>query len=387
MISGSKIVVWGLGVSGWSALKWLFKQGANVYAIETSKNNPNFSLAKDLIGAEKVSDVVYKNDFWLDVACVVVSPGVCIWTPEYQTIRKYGINCISDVELFLQYYSGKVIGVTGTNGKSTLVSQINHIAINLGISSAAIGNIGVPCFDVDFNLDMVVIELSSYQLTHGISAKINLGIVTNIAPDHLSWHKTLNHYTYSKHKLARISRKLIINTDSGLYDENMQLINNASIIDLVAKSMLWPMDKVASILKTFTALPHRLQVIEHAGKKWINDSKATNAHATLYACHKFTKLNGVILILAGQSKGWVGECLPQFLHHVIIVGNPGCWNLSLGQLQSSSVNCLQEAVNLAESLSLMGDTILFSPGGASFDHYKNFADRGEAFTRYVKCLG
>lgn len=369
-------LVWGLGVSGQATVDWLIKNKYNVIVYDDywDQTKTLFLHKKNLVQVKDFTpEVLAKIEF------VVVSPGVSVWHDKYQYLIKQGAKIKTDISLFAENFKGITIAVTGTNGKSTMVSKIAHVAKKNGLKAVAAGNIGLPCMEIiDQKLDLVVLELSSFYLAHGFDSKFDFGILINIAPDHLNWHISMQHYIYCKQKIFDYSVSAL-NVSEGINSYGQKLDLSKGIISFLAKQLNWQ----DQCTKDFQALPHRLQEFYSSERLWVNDSKATNAHATFYACSRY---NNIILILAGQSKGWINDVLPETVKQVILVGSIKHWSFKFNPTSIHEVANLNQAIELAYNLSIASDVILFSPGGASFDYFKNFSARGDYFMEQVKCL-
>ena len=376
-------LIWGFGITGESVANFLQQQQASFIIFDD--NQVSAQKAKIQFGEKLVVSKFPDLDL---IEQVIVSPGISCWNYRYQQIARLGIPIKTDVELLLSFYKGKVIAVTGTNGKSTLVAMLDHIAKTLGFKSMAIGNIGKPCLQVDLTCDLVVLELSSFHLAHmQDSTNIDISIMLALTPDHLDWHKSYNHYQFSKQKIKNAKRNYTVINDS-IFDAygNLQVAkyNQQSLIMLIAKALSWHRPDVMQAMSSFKALPHRQQQFNWADRTWVNDSKATNAAATIYALNCFNKAS--VLILAGLNKGWAYEQITNNLKAIIIVGSTKDWPVNTCDIPVHEVLSVELAINLAYRLTAGGETILFAPGGSSFDHYQNYAARGDDFMEQVKCI-
>lgn len=376
-------LIWGFGITGESVANFLHQQQASFIIFDD--NQVSAQKARLQFGEKRVVTKLPDLDL---IKQVIVSPGISCWDHRYQQIARLGIPIKTDIELFLSLFKGKVIAVTGTNGKSTLVAMLAHIAKKLGLKSMAIGNIGKPCLQVDLTCDLVVLELSSFHLAHmQDSANIDISIMLALTPDHLDWHKSYNHYQFSKQKIKNAKRNYTVINNS-IFDAygNMQAANynQEFLIMLIAKALSWYRPDVMQAISSFKALPHRQQQFYWAGRSWVNDSKATNAAATLYALNCFNKAS--VLILAGLNKGWADEQITNNLKAIIVVGNIKDWPINTCDITVYEVLSVELAINLAYKITADGETILFAPGGSSFDHYQNYAARGDYFMDQVKCI-
>ena len=372
-------LVWGLGLTGWSAICHLNNLGKQVLVYSDNFESEYYPLVVELIGEKNIINKLPKPAELKKFDRIIVSPGISCWDPRYQAIKRLGLNISTDIDLFLEFFRGKTIAVTGTNGKSTMVAKLAHIASKCGIDAIAAGNIGHPCLAVPDSTELVILELSSYHLAHGISSKIDLGFILEIQPDHIDWHKSYVHYKYAKHKLNTCAKICYMQKDDKIIDTFGKFVGHTKdLISIIAKQQGWV--GFQQHLASFQALEHRQQVIEHAGRTWVNDSKATNAAATMYAISCYSQQRPV-LILAGQHKG-----IPTEVAAIILIGRFADWPINTNNLSTYEVANLNAAIKQALALSTIGGLILFSPGGASFDQFKNFADRGNKFMEQVLCL-
>lgn len=380
-------LVWGLGITGISVVRYLHSIGLEVKIFADNAEPELMQSAIDLIGAENILSHWPERDDFSKIQSVVVSPGVSCWNDRYQYLQRIGMDIKTDIELFLELYQGKVIAVTGTNGKSTLVAKLAHIACQLGVDAVVAGNIGVPCLDVDMSTEMVFLELSSYHLAHGINNNIDLGIILEVTQDHMFWHKSMAHYVFSKHKLHQYADVCFMQKSGIIIDScGKNLGPSSDLLTLISQYLAWPTALVKEHEASFQPLPHRQQVKYALDRVWVNDSKATNADATMYAISKFCR-DDIVLILAGQSKGWQKNFIHPSVKVIILIGSFADWSIMSGDYSRIEVTNLVDAIDQAILLSKAHDVILFSPGGASFDQYKNFAERGERFMEQILCLG
>lgn len=373
------VLVWGLGLSGRSAVIWFLAKGYKVSVYEEFWTHDKHEFASKMLGAS-YTDIVLSYDFIKQIDYVLVSPGVSVWHEKYRWLKRCGVNIRTDIDLFLENYSGRTIGITGTNGKSTLTALLAHMANKNNTSAQAIGNIGRPCLEaLTDSPELAVVEVSSFYLAHGLSKKFDLGIFINIAPDHLNWHRSYVHYKFCKYSLAKYSNEYIdLLSSRDAYGQSLG--EGFDLVHYISNKYVWH----DICTKSFAKLPHRLQEFEHIGLTWVNDSKSTNAHSTLYACRNYQE-NNLVLILAGQSKGWQNDMLPANVRQIIIIGQANTWSLQT-EIHMHQVNDLTSAVHLARELAQGCMVVLFSPGGASFDQFDNFQHRGQSFMEQVQCL-
>lgn len=358
-----KALVIGKGRSGVSAKGLLEKKGYEVSIVNTD---------------EPLIDVNF------DIA--VLSPGIPTFHPFVKNLPA-NLEIISEVELALRYTHGKVVAVTGTNGKSSLVTYLGHM---IGVKIC--GNIGVPAADVLPFLkegEWVVVELSSFQLELMFSKKIDIGIILEITEDHLNRYENFEAYKAAKYRL----KDLIKSGGSFFVDEGSSFKGGAffspSVSAIIEKVECLTGGSVVKANKVYRPLPHRMEVVMvKDGVTFINDSKATNLASSAYAVNRIE--GDVILLLGGaDDKGsdfstW-NRTFRKDIKAIICFGKAG--EKIKKTLQSNflvyKVDKMSDAILKGLSLVSKGDTILLSPGCSSYDAFTNFEERGEVFKREV----
>ena len=367
-----KALILGLGISGNSAATLLKRRGFTVEVCD-----------------DRLCPKQYATLEGFDL--FVPSPGIPQTHPTYQLAIQEGIPTSGEVDLFLQTCPNRCIGVTGTNGKTTTVSMIAHVLRGAGLEAVAAGNLGAPLCEVS-STAICVLELSSFQLETIYTPKLEIGVILNISPDHLDRYSTFEEYVAAKVRMQDCICKggslLIHNsvdavgitqpfhTFSGGVEEITELVcRKLGVEDL-------------SPISTFKRPDHRLEhVATIEGITYINDSKATNVGATLYALDQIS--GPCVIIVGGQAKGHSFEGLRQGIRKEIQVVVYGEAREKIANaLQPNAlvhvVETLKSAVEKAESLASRGATVLFSPACASFDAFRNYEERGEAFKQYVR---
>lgn len=364
---------------------------------------------------------------------IVVTPGLPLNRhPIAQRAKEAGVEIIGDIELFArarpELPPHKVVGITGTNGKSTTTALIHHILKAAGVPTEMGGNIGLPILAQDPLPEggVYVLELSSYQLDLTQSLDCDVAVLLNITPDHLDRYESFDAYAASKARLFQMqsSDRLPIVVDgfreieraapetfNRHYEEGpgvlffdrsfigdqsqypaLQGPHNAQNIAAATAACQQLGLGVATIepgLRTYPGLPHRMErVREKDGILFVNDSKATNPTATAPALAAFPVIRW---ILGGQAKtDNLDECAPHFGHvrKAYTIGEAGEMFASLLSPHMAVAECvtLGEAVKAASDEAEAGDTVLLSPACASFDQFKDFEARGDAFREIVRGL-
>ena len=434
--AGKTYGVYGLARTGKSVVAALEASGAKVAAWDDSE------AARMAFGGA-LTDL---NDAHLGgMAAMIVSPGVPHDAPVFARAVAAGIPVIGDIELFAQARGElpphKVVGVTGTNGKSTCAALIHHILASAGIPARLGGNIGAPILSEEPLPagGVYVLELSSFQLDLTFSLVSEVAVLLNITPDHLDRHGSMEAYAKAKARLFEMqvpADTAVIALDDGfvrdiaevavarvvpvsaarVVDEGVSVTGGRLTIDgadagnqadwptlagphnaqnaaaAVAATLALgvPRDAVMRGLATYAGLPHRMErVATIGGVAYVNDSKATNPTSAAPALAAFAHVHW---IAGGLAKtGELNACLP-FLGHVraaYLIGDaaPVFAALLDGEVPVMLAGTLDHAVALAAATAGAGDTVLLSPACASFDQFTDYAARGQAFRAIVEALG
>ena len=465
--SGKHYAVYGLARSGLATVEALLASGAKVTAWdvdEEARERLSTSLRAKLVGrgtseagggVDSTNPSTIESSFdrpppqpsareELTIAdldtvdltqfdSLVVSPGVPLNRhPIAQRARDADVEIIGDIELFARARAElpphKVVGITGTNGKSTTTALVHHILQTAGVRSAMGGNIGLPILAQEPLPEggVYVLELSSYQLDLTQALDCDVAVLLNITPDHLDRYESFEAYAASKARLFEMQtsgRAAIIAEDDRLTQEIGSKLGRdgywlenklvcVSGIDVEVQSSFPALQgphnaqniacavtacrhlsvaygTIVQGLETFPGLPHRMERIrEKAGVIFVNDSKATNPTAAAPALAAFPAIRW---ILGGQAKSdSLDECEPHFGHvrSAYTIGEAAELFERLLKPHMAVKNCreLGEAVRQAANDAQAGDTVLLSPAGASFDQFRDFEERGETFRALVGAL-
>lgn len=431
MYKDKKFGVFGLGVSGISTMKYLKARGASFIAFDDKEPTILDIKLKFPELADNLIDI--SESEWQEIDYLILSPGIPLTHPEPHLVvknaRKINAKIICDIELlYLDNIDNYFIGITGTNGKSTTTSLITHILKYNGVKAISAGNIGVPVLDINVTEDTVfVIEASSFQLDLLDKTRFNTALLLNITPDHLDRHGNMENYTKVKYRIFKfqsLKDNAIINleleqlkgsitfSEKSIADvtilDNMLYYNNkthdlpfnnsllgkhneqniaASIACCIKYGL--SIDKIIAAIPSFIGLKHRMQYLgEHSKVSFVNDSKATNADSSAKALASFDK---IIWIVGGvQKEGGIEELKIYFpkIKQVLLIGKSQdefaktCGN----QVAWQKCDIMENAFKMACKMATEGDVVLLSPACASYDQWKNFEQRGDAFIEMFQKL-
>jgi len=435
-------LVVGLGVTGISVVRYLKSLGNNIVIVDSRKEPPGLEMLK----TEFPEVCVYLGDFdealFMGAKQIVISPGVSLKEDVIQHAILQGVDVVGDVELFAQQVSAPVIAVTGSNGKSTVISLLGEMANTAGINAVVGGNIGVPVLDlINSNADLYILELSSFQLESLKSLKPVAAAVLNVSPDHMDRYASYDEYVAAKKQIYHKCKVAVINKDddrvidmqSGhqfitsftlnepahgefglrkfdgetwlckggkklIAEKALKLSGQHNVANALAALALGeaaslPLADMLITLTRYSGLPHRTQfVAEKENVVWINDSKGTNVGATVAAINGIEVKNKLILIAGGVAKdadfSSLKDVLKDKVRTVVLIGKdaPKVEQALESVVPSFYAKDMQDAVNISADLAHPGDTVLLSPACASFDMFNGYEQRGEVFIQAVKAL-
>jgi UDP-N-acetylmuramoylalanine--D-glutamate ligase len=420
--TGKHYAVYGLARSGLATAAALIASGAKVTAWD----------AKEEARAKAPDSVEIANLDEADLVqfdSLVVTPGLPLNRhPIAQRAREAGVEIIGDIELFARARAElpphKVVGITGTNGKSTTTALIHHILKTAGVPTTMGGNIGLPILTQDPLPEggVYVLELSSYQIDLTQSLDCDVAVLLNITPDHLDRYDCFEAYAASKARLFQMQSEAVAvmtgelswQVQPGRGKQAFRLLDpdltgtdeygkqsewpalqgphnlaNVRAAVAVAVDLYVPEAGIAEALRTYPGLPHRMErVLEKDGVLFVNDSKATNPTATAPALAAFDSIRW---ICGGQAKtDNLDECAPHFAHvrkaYTIGEASELFAGLLSPHMDVAECQTLERAVGEAAAEADAGDTVLLSPACASFDQFRDFEDRGDQFRKMVGAL-
>ena len=448
-----KVAIIGLGVSNLPLLDYMYEKNAKVTVFDEKEEK---DIEKNIL--EKLKK--YKFDYFFGKNCfenlkgfdiIFRSPSFLPTRKELVEEEKRGAIITSEIEMLMKLTPATIIGVTGSDGKTTTTSLIYSILKNAGYNAYLGGNIGIPLFTKLNEMkpnDIVVLELSSFQLM-GMDVSPHIGVITNITPNHLNIHKDYEEYINAKKNIFKHQNEndyIILNYDNDItrncakeakskviFFSGKEKLENGFIVDnkiikkcedgirthildckdvllrgehnfeniataIAATSSLVDIDKSIDTIKEFKAVEHRLEYVRTIDDvKWYNDSVSSSPTRTIAGLKSFDE--DIVLIAGGYDKNLdytpIAKPILKKVKTLILLGQTSGKIFDAVKEEEEKenknidifmVNTLEEAVNLARKQAKVGEIVLFSPASASFDMFKNFADRGNKFKGLVNKL-
>jgi UDP-N-acetylmuramoylalanine--D-glutamate ligase len=459
LLDDKSYFVLGLGISGRAVSALLAGKGREVIAFDENASVRD-EYARSITGESFEPRINIAPADGSDVspaaiggylsACdrMVLSPGVPLDHPLVEAARGNGMPVDSEIEVAFHFTGARIVGVTGTNGKSTTVGVIGSILKTAGVRSVVAGNVGTPFSTVVGGgeaYDVIVLELSSFQLDTITEFKADIAVLLNVTPDHLDrYHHSFDEYAASKARILNrfdengcfvynaddpVSRRIaggheglkipfsssgtpdsphavylegdaIHRAWHGAVDEVLNVgdyepvgvhnLENAMAAVAAATALDVPLSDIRGGLRSYRPLPHRMEPVRTVGGVvWINDSKATNVDATIKSLISIE--GNVVLILGGRDKeGDFSALVPHLgrVRRIIMIGEArrvirAALN---GRCELEEADTMEEAVEAAAQIARPGDTVLLAPACASFDMFDDYQHRGEAFRSCVDAL-
>ena len=445
-LKGKKVLVVGLGKSGLAAALFLRHRGAQVTVSDVRSAE---ALAKDIPALLEEGIMVETGGHGMFTFrrqdLIVVSPGVPLDTPELVQVKSFGTPVIGELELAARFLKGRMLAITGSNGKTTTTALVGEILKEAGLPTLVGGNIGVPLVGlIDESTDDTwsVIEVSSFQLESTVEFHPSIAVILNITPDHLDRHGSFENYAQAKERIFEAQDahdSVVLNADNprtaeaaersgakiywfstkhavnrGAWVEGGYIFYRAAenatpeqVVELskiplkgehnvenvlaavcAARLAGAPADVVRRAIENFKAVEHRLEYVATVkGVEFYNDSKATNVDATAKAVAAFA--GGVHLILGGKDKGSDYTLLEPLLRErvraVYTIGSAAAKIESQlrGVVSMHSCETLDNAVTVAAAAAHPGDVVLLAPACSSFDQFESYEHRGRVFKELV----
>lgn len=434
LFQGKKVAVLGLGLSGLATVRFLLKQGVKPTLMDTRLKVSGL----ETVPTEKV-DGVYLGELDANrlakMDIIIVSPGLDLSHPAIRFAAAQGTQLIGDVELFALVNQKPVLGITGSNGKSTVTTLATYMLQQSGIKALAAGNIGLPVLDAlaETDTEVYVLELSSFQLETTFNLQLLAACNLNVTEDHLDRHGSMAAYAAAKQRIFLHTPLAIYNaedalttpqvqsqllplrlngTDYGVVEiqgerwlqvagtpllpvAEMSLVGKHNQFNALAAAALAlaagaSLEAITAALRTYQSLPHRCTLVGNFnGVRYINDSKATNVGATLAAIAGLRSdvAGKLILIAGGDGKGAdfteLAAILKTQVDVLITLGKDGPAIAALvpGAIEVAD---LAAAVKVAAAKANSDDLVLLSPACASLDMFKNYEERGRLFAELVQ---
>jgi UDP-N-acetylmuramoylalanine--D-glutamate ligase len=433
-------VIAGLGSTGLSCARYLQAHGWRLAVTDNRVAPPQLAALRALDATIPVHLGHLDPALLTDAVCVVASPGLSLSDPFFAAARARGLSIVGDIELFARAAQAPVVGITGTNGKSTVTTLLGRMAQRAGLKVRIGGNLGEPALELlDGGAELYVLELSSYQLETTSSLHCKAATVLNVSADHLDRYASLEDYAAAKARIFARCDTAVINLDDPLvvamprhaartlsfslrarigadYAVSLEgrdwwlmratqpllplaalklkgLHNAANALAALAlgEALALPQAVMLEELASFTGLPHRSQwVADVKGVSYIDDSKGTNVGATLAAV---AGLGGpLVMILGGDGKNQdftpLAAAFSGKVRHALLIGRdaPALARALHGVCPLEECATLPQAVQAAARAAHPGDTVLLSPACASLDMFRDYRQRGEVFARAVQEL-
>lgn len=433
----ARLLIVGLGSTGYSAASFLQTTPIKFAVVDSRKTPPLIDAFREQMPDVPIFSGGFDQSAFEVATHLLVSPGVSLNEQSILKAIQAGVTIMSDIDLFACATDRPIIGITGSNGKSTVTSMLGEMANAAGLKTAIGGNLGTPALDLlQPAIELYVLELSSFQLERTTALNAKAATVLNISADHLDRHQGIEGYAKEKQRIFHGDGYLILNADDPMVmamaepkrncltfsikqtadfylkstdqdhlmfgDQSLMTANelnlegshnlaNALAALALGHAVGLDLNAMCNALKKFKGLPHRMQkVAETQGIRWVNDSKATNIGACIAALQGYQRK--VILIAGGDGKGAdmteLAPIVQEKAKAVILMGKDAeLIDRALNHcVPTRYANDMKEAVSIAAELASVGDSVLLSPACASLDQYKSYADRGNKFTEAVMGL-
>ena len=438
----SRALVVGLGKTGLSCARYLAAKGVQLAITDSREEPPGLNEVREELPDAALFLGGFDRDVFARANLLVVSPGVPLSTPEIQQAIARGIPVVGDVELFAMAVEAPVVVITGSNGKSTVTTLLGDMAQAAGLRTAVGGNLGEPALDLlGPEVELYVLELSSFQLETTSSLQAVAATVLNISADHMDRYRDIEHYANTKAEILKHSEVAVINADDprvmametageklfftlgSAEDRNSfnvqeldgedwlcrgsepmmstrelvmagqhNMANALAALALGSALDLSP-DIMLRVLRNFRGLPYRTEYLgEKEGVRWYNDSKGTNPGATIAALNGLAGAceGGIVLIAGGDCKQadftGLGSVIGQTVSTVVLIGvdAPLINAVIPDNVITLEASSMVQAVELAAESARDGDLVILSPACASFDMFDNYQQRGDVFRNIVQ---
>lgn len=445
ILPGIKVAVLGLGISGIAAVKYALLRGAEVFVSDIRSKE---KLIEDEPGLFLSGSISWETgghsvEFLAQAEIVIVSPGISVTSPLIDELRIRGVTVAGELAFAEALIFKPIVAITGTNGKTTVTTLIGELLARAGKRVFIGGNIGTSLFDYlcdPEGIDVLVLEVSSFQLETGCDFSPHIAVLLNLSPDHLDRHGSFKKYCEAKMKIfcnQKNSDAAIINGDDSLcrnlpqnilsdimffgagegfecritggdvvlcagsekeiyHPESPSLKNRIGLYNcapaiIAAKLLGCSGVQIQDVLNTFSSLEHRMEYVRKVGGvSYYNDSKATNTGAVAAALNQFEEK--VILIAGGRDKGddyrLLRRSVSDRVKMLVVLGESSdiIEEALRGAVTIVRAESMKDAVQKATGCASEGDVVLLSPACASFDMFTGYAHRGRVFKEEVRAL-
>jgi len=452
-LKNRRALVLGLGSSGMSMARWLAGRGACVRVADTRASPPNAEKLRAELPNAELHTGAFHPEIFADAELIAISPGVPLAEPLVRAALGRGQEVIGDIELFArvrnEYPGARIIGITGSNGKSTVTEMVGAMVRATRTRTLVAGNIGLPILDALLEIeagrrrrpDVFVLELSSFQLETTKSLNVDAGAVLNLSEDHLDRYEDMREYAQAKARIFYGDGAQVINRDDawarsmgrpdrrvftfgrdeprnegawGLRNidgelwlaegrANLMKVSELKVTGLhnaanalaalaLCRAIGLPYEPLLDALFKFGGLPHRVQrVAEFNGVVFFDDSKGTNVGATVAALEGMDRK--VVLIAGGDGKGQdfspLRDAVARHARAAVLIGRDRDKIATVIEptgIAMVRASDMHEAVRASLALAHAGDAVLLSPACASFDMFRNYEHRAQVFLDEVKAL-
>ncbi len=448
---GKSVMVVGAARSGVAAARFLLASGASVTLTDRQEAGKLANIAllpgSAVSGGELRLELGgHRDESFRKCDFIVVSPGVPLTLPQFETSREAGIPILSEIELAFRHLKGKIIGITGSNGKTTTTTLVSELLTGSGLKGHAAGNIGTPLIDFAADSspeDYYAVELSSFQLEAIDRFRPFVGSILNLTPDHMDRYIGFEDYIAAKRRIFQNQTKAdfaVLNADDirtaamashvpsspVLFSRSVEVdrgafVRNGTLVyrDQAGERALFPTGAISlkgahnlenvlaacamailagadagtleESVRRFKGVEHRIEwVRELRGVQYFNDSKATNVDATVKSLEAFP--GNILLIAGGRDKAGDFTVLRSLVHdrvkHLVLIGEAAdkIRKALSGTTDIVEAASMQEAVAACSRLAHPGDVVLLAPACASFDMFDDYEHRGRVFKQEVRNL-
>ena len=436
------VLIVGMGKTGYSIAEFLKNKNICISVYDSEKSIHDIRKELKGINISNYYDGLLEEKYLNSIDCIAVSPGIDLRNPVLKKAIKDKIPIINDLTLFfnkINHEKTKVIGVTGTNGKTTVCKLLEYLFSKAGYKAISAGNIGLPMLGIKSinDLDFIILELSSFQLEIKNQLTFDIAVILNITEDHMDRYDTFGDYAMAKHSILEHAKIKIICADDEVMKEwnvedaivfsecikknkkaygikneknkkyivdhsnlkieitNVNLLGRHNQLNLMAAIAVFKQfdnrfDEIASVLQRFPVINNRLEWVKEVnGINFYNDSKATNVSSAIAAVNSFEGKN-IFLIAGGDSKrqdlSLFSKALKNKVRKLYLIGKDAelikntCKGL---EVEIKILKTIKDATHQAFNDAKSGDIILLAPACASHDMYKNYIERGNDFKSIV----